>query len=164
MPAAVFVTQSLIRKRRDRLRPSIRRFCFTYLKHTPSKFSRFRDVDPINTLSVAVKLNTVRIMQPGQVRYRSCKLSCTFVPAVEYVNRTAFVIGQVVQVRDEDPAVPRLRKKTHAFQSLQCGNDLEIGGQIQRKASPCFCSYSLRYQPHLREYQDRHRQYKEKQR
>src|SRR5436190_2991858 len=149
MPAAVLVTQTVIGKRRQCLRPLVGRSFFAHSKYPPRKLSGFGYIDPIDAMPVAIKLHAVRVMQSGHVRNGTREFSRPLVPVVKYIDRAALVVRQVVHVRDEDAAIRRLCKKTDAFQAFDRRSDLKLRRSTKSEASAVFRFDLPRHKPRL---------------
>ncbi len=115
MPAAVFITQAVIGKCREHLGFGVRRFGFAKCKLSPRQLVRFGEIKPILPILVFVKLAAIRVLEIGHVWDDLGKFPFFRVPAVEDIDDTFFVVGQVSHIRDKDASVRCLCKKPHAL-------------------------------------------------
>ena len=113
------------------------RFGLAEGKFSPRQLVRFREIEPILAVCVAVKLDAVRIFEIGHVRNDLGKLARNCIKTVENVHDPTFIVHQVIHIRNKDTAVRRFGKKPHPFQPFDRRHDLKFRRQIEVK---CFAA------------------------
>src|SRR5687767_1010144 len=137
MPAAILVTQTIVRKSGEHFRLRHWR-SFTFCETGTHELVCQRQVQPVDAVWIRVEGDAVWITQISQVSRNVLKTPGGGIELIENVNYALFVVGEVEHVRDEDATIRTLRHAAYAFQSFGGDADTILFRKVKRKRSSTF--------------------------